>query len=342
VTQIIHRTSFLSIIEDFKKLPEDTLIFIVDEKVWALYQPEMNFSQRIKDKKVIMWTAPEGEKSKTFSRYEACVESILQHDIHRGAHLIAIGGGAVSDMAGFVAATLLRGIKWSVVGTTLLSMVDASIGGKVAINSSFGKNLVGAFHKPTNIWLDYSFLKSLPESEYESGLGEVIKYAFLSHEVYNGVNNGESLEKIIIACCNFKKRITEDDLREESQRKILNLGHTLGHALEKMFSISHGRAVTWGMALMFSLYEREDLLDILRQVRKSLGLDKAQPPWFSKQFPLEKLKFYLYKDKKRAPSHKIDIILIDSIAEASIVRISFEDLLEKFEGAHDRIISLSI
>ncbi|MEE2743098.1 MAG: 3-dehydroquinate synthase, partial [Bdellovibrionota bacterium] len=162
------------LLDKIKNLPTDGIIFLADEEVWRIYGDLFNNLEEKLGKKIIFLSLPQGEKVKNWDVFQSTIEKILNLGIHRNYHLIAFGGGALSDLAGFVASVLLRGISWSVIPTTLLSMVDASIGGKTAINSSLGKNLIGAFHNPDHIWLNPFFLESLPLKEKLNGFGEII------------------------------------------------------------------------------------------------------------------------------------------------------------------------
>ena len=249
----IKNVEIQNLILEIAKLETDTILIIADHQVWSLYNKDFPF-ETIASKKVLFWKAPDGEKVKNMNDFQSAVEFFLDKGIHRNAHLVAIGGGATSDFAGFVAATILRGIEWSVIPTTLLSMVDASIGGKVAVNSKSGKNLIGAFHLPTNVWISPSFLDTLNANETLSGLGEVLKYCFLDYKIYDLVIRKVSIDEVINACAKLKEKLTEEDLKEVGIRKILNLGHSFGHAIEFIYSIPHGEAVMWGISLIFKLF----------------------------------------------------------------------------------------
>ncbi|MDD4976669.1 MAG: 3-dehydroquinate synthase, partial [Bacteriovorax sp.] len=228
-----------SIVDEINNLDTDTILLVVDHLVWSHYSKEL-ILDKIENKKVIFWKSADGEKVKNINDFQNAVEFFLEKGIHRNAHLVAIGGGAVSDFAGFIAATILRGISWSIVPTTLLAMVDASIGGKVAINSKSGKNLIGAYHMPTNVWICPKFINTLPETEKNSGMGEVLKYCFLDYTIYDLAIKKAPIEQIIDACAEFKQKLTTEDFKETGIRRILNLGHSFGHALEFIYNLPHG------------------------------------------------------------------------------------------------------
>ncbi|MBC7715087.1 MAG: 3-dehydroquinate synthase [Rhizobacter sp.] len=332
----IKKIGFESIIEEINKLQTDTVLIIADHQVWSLYSKDLNLDQ-IENKKVLFWKAGDGEKVKNMTDYQSAVEFFLEKGIHRNAHLVVIGGGATSDFGGFVAATILRGIQWSVFPTTLLSMVDASIGGKVAINSKSGKNLLGAFHLPTNVWVCSKFLETLPAVEKSSGMGEVLKYCFLDYTIYDLVIRKSEMSEIIDACAKFKEKLTKEDLKETGVRRILNLGHSFGHAVEFIYNIPHGEAVMWGMALIFKLFGTEKNINDITALKKALEIPGDHSPWFNKEFPIDKIMMYLSKDKKISALSSIDLVLIKDIGNAEVETISFEKIQEVMEANKDEL-----
>lgn len=324
------------IVKKINELETDLVMIIADHHVWSLYSKDILLEQ-ITDKKVLFWKAADGEKVKNINDFQNALEFFLDKGIHRKAHLVAIGGGATSDFAGFVAATILRGIPWSVVPTTLLSMVDASIGGKVAINSKSGKNLIGAFHLPTNIWIAPKFLETLSDLEKHSGLGEVLKYCFLDYKIYDLVVSKKPIEEIIDACALYKEKLVQEDLKETGIRKTLNLGHSLGHAVEVIYNIPHGEAVTWGMGLMFKLWGTEKNINDIIALKASLGMPVLQSPWFNKEFPIDKIMTYLQKDKKISALSSIDLIQIKDIGNAEVVKKTFDEIQQALEENKDEL-----
>ncbi len=325
-----------NIIDEIGKIDSDTILLIVDHQVWSHYSKDLAI-ERIENKKVIFWKSPDGEKVKNINDFQNAIEFFLDKGIHRNAHLVAIGGGAVSDFAGFVAATILRGIPWSVVPTTLLGMVDAGIGGKVAINSKSGKNLIGAFHMPTTVWICPKFIETLPQAEKESGLGEVLKYCFLDYSIYDLAIKRAPIEDIINACAMFKQKLTDEDFKETGIRKILNLGHSFGHAVEFIYNIPHGESVMWGMALVFKLFGSEKNLNDIISLKKVLSFPSESAPWLNKEFPIEKIMMYLSKDKKISALSSIDIVLVKDIGNAEIETKSFEEIQAALEANKDEL-----
>jgi 3-dehydroquinate synthase len=208
----------------------------------------------------VLLPVPVGESAKSLSVYEAVLQQLAAQRAHRDDVILALGGGAVGDLAGFVASTYMRGVPCVQVPTTLLAQVDASIGGKTAVNLPEGKNLVGTFAQPAGVVADVEPLRELPEREFRSGLAEVAKYALtLDGELLARLEAGPApllardpdvLEDVIARCVACKARVVAEDERDEDARLVLNYGHTLGHALERLDAFagrSHGEAVAVGM-----------------------------------------------------------------------------------------------
>jgi 3-dehydroquinate synthase len=286
-------------------------VLVVDKKVWELYQDRL----QIDEDKIVLVNEPEYEKS--YKGYENLIDVLLEKKINRKSKLLAIGGGALSDLAGFVAATVLRGIEWSVVPTTLLSMVDAAIGGKVGINHKKGKNLVGAFYQPENIYIATEFLETLADEHVVSGKGEICKYGLLSQQIYSMIMHDASLGTVIFACAQFKKDIVEQDFKEGARRKLLNLGHTLGHAYEKLYQIPHGLAVTIGMQAIVKIYNPYFSMQLDGLIAK---LDLITPKLNEKKF--EDFWGYVLLDKKRTNKDELEIIVPKNIGHVEIERVN--------------------
>src|SRR5713226_452592 len=216
---------------------------------------------------------PAGENSKCFPVLEKVCEALLASRIERGALVVALGGGVIGDLAGFAAAVVRRGLDYVQVPTTLLAQVDSSVGGKTAIDSRHGKNLVGAFHQPVLVLADTALLDTLPQREFRAGYAEVAKYGLLGdaaffawleanwREVFAG---GPAREHAIAVSCRMKAAIVGRDERETGERALLNLGHTFGHAFEAAAGLSdrllHGEAIALGMVLAFAFSARRGLL----------------------------------------------------------------------------------
>jgi 3-dehydroquinate synthase len=236
--------------------PASRQFFISSPLVWKLHGKAL--ARAVPKTETIL--LPDGEKFKQLATAARAYESLIKLEADRGAGIIAVGGGVIGDMAGFVAATYLRGIKLIQVPTTLLAQVDSAIGGKVGVNHPLGKNLIGAFHQPSLVVVDPALLETLPRREFRAGLYEVIKYGMTSsRDLFDRINREidaifgrkpEALVPIIAESCRIKADVVSRDERESGPRRMLNFGHTAGHALEavtKYKRFLHGEAIAYGM-----------------------------------------------------------------------------------------------
>lgn len=313
--------------EELKRF-ESTFFAVVDSKVRDHLPDWMQTSNNV------FWiTNP--EESKNLATFEKGLNFFLDKGITRQSTLVAIGGGATTDLAGFIAASLLRGVNWISIPTTLLAMVDGSIGGKVAVNMPQGKNLVGAFHAPAIVYICHDFLVTLPEEEWISGKGEILKYAFLSEKIANLVLNKAEMEVIALECAYYKKQVVDRDFKENGDRIFLNLGHTLGHAFESTLKISHGLSVAMGLGYLFevlSLKERKTEWERMGEAL-NLPLNQLTLPHY-KNFSVDKFKNYLGQDKKKTET-EIRLVLVHKIGSPFVEKIKLADLLAKVEGHRD-------
>jgi 3-dehydroquinate synthase len=283
---------------------------------------------------------PAGEASKSFRVFEQVCEAIVASRIERGDLAIALGGGVIGDLAGFAASVVRRGLDYVQVPTTLLAQVDSSVGGKTAINSAHGKNLIGAFHQPILVVADTAVLDTLPEREFRAGYAEVAKYGLLGdaaffawletnwREVFaGGSSSGSSArEHAIAVSCRAKAAIVARDERETGDRALLNLGHTFGHAFEAACGFSdrllHGEAVAAGMALAFAFSARQGLLpqaEADRAVRhlKEVGLPTSPKDIPGTLPPIDRLMDLIAQDKK-VKRGALTFILVRGIGGAFI------------------------
>lgn len=218
------------------------------------------------DTQVDVFLMPDGEEHKSLSTYADAMEFLMQHRHNRTTSIIALGGGVVGDLAGFVAATFQRGVDFYQIPTTLLAQVDSSVGGKTAVNHALGKNMIGAFYQPRTVVIDTDVLVSLPEREYAAGLAEVVKYGMIydagffaeleAHVPRLKVRDQGVLRDVIKRCCEIKAEVVAEDEREAGLRAILNFGHTFGHAVENLSGYGtylHGEAVAIGMCMATSM-----------------------------------------------------------------------------------------
>ena len=252
-----------------KRQPDIVTAFVLyDAQVFALFAPALQRRLSRTGLAVAELAIPRGERSKSEGTLRRVYSFLLDQGISRSDVIVAVGGGVVTDLAGYAAATTMRGIRWLALPTTLLSMVDAAIGGKVGINHPRGKNLIGAFWQPDMVLCDTCFLQTLPRRHLISGLGEVAKYAGLIGgpmiSLLESLSAGDfsidapRLERLISRSIEYKSVVVLTDEREEGQRILLNLGHTFGHAFEKSAGygrLLHGEALVYGLWSMLNLSE---------------------------------------------------------------------------------------
>lgn len=254
----------------------------------------------------------DGEEYKNKDNLFAIYDSLIQKKHHRDTTLIALGGGVIGDLAGFAASTYQRGIRFVQIPTTLLAQVDASVGGKTAINHPLAKNMIGSFYQPHAVIIDLNTLNSLPEREFKSGLAEMIKYGLLAggdflKQLFRALEHGltaqsTELPKLIAQCCHIKAKFVESDEKEAGQRALLNLGHTFAHALEAYTHYKfwlHGEAVAIGLYCAAVLSRKLGLIDELDVGQVELMLRYAGLPHKIPRFiDLEKLRDLMSLDKK--------------------------------------------
>ena len=249
----------------------ESYLVVISAKVEKLYGKQLNIPKKYK------FILKDGEKEKNFKNYKKILEYAQKLKLNRKSTIIAIGGGVIGDLAGFCASTYMRGIDFIQVPTTLLACVDSSVGGKTAIDTNCGKNLIGSFYQPKAVYINPKFLKTLDEKQFKTGLGEVIKYSFIEkscmcEEELNltnflnteDIHDEKVLVKLIEICIKLKKSVVEKDEKENGLRRILNFGHTYGHAIEKITNYkkyTHGEAVVEGMRFAFNLAEKKNLID---------------------------------------------------------------------------------
>ena len=273
-------------------------------------------------------TFSKGEENKNLNTYSKIISTLSTLRFTRKDMIIALGGGLTSDLAGFVASSYMRGIDFVIIPTTLLSQVDASIGGKVGINFNGIKNLVGAFYQPKKVIIDSETLKTLDERLLHEGLVEAIKMAATSDkELFSLIEKSENLEKdideIIYRSLLIKKGVVEKDEKESSLRQVLNFGHTVGHAMESLSQgeFFHGECVGMGM-LYFSYGEARQRIEKL--------LDKYNLPK-GHSFSVDDLMNMISHDKKSA-NNNIIVVKVRNIGEFSLEKMSFEDIKEEIKN----------
>jgi 3-dehydroquinate synthase len=307
-----------------------SVFIITDSIVSGLYGQRLQNDLTDSGFEVILVDFPSGEQSKNASVIHALHTQLLTNSIRRNSLIIALGGGVVGDVAGYVAATILRGVKFIQVPTTLLSQVDSSVGGKVGIDHPLGKNLIGAFHQPSAVFIDPTVLKTLSEKEFRNGLAEVVKIAaaldisFFSFIERNARKitrtNVKLLSEIIRRSVALKAAVVEKDEHESGIRKVLNLGHTIGHALEAAsnYSLKHGEAVSLGIVAESRLAVKLGLLREVDYKRVVKLLTTLKLPTRIPQIK-NKTKFFrtLGTDKKSEGAQNM-FVLLNGIGKSAI------------------------
>ena len=310
---------------------------ITDDNVKGLYLEPVMQSLSVASFTPVHFSFPAGEASKNAEQYIAILNWLCENKLTRSDVIVALGGGVVGDLAGFVAATYLRGIPFVQIPTTLLAMVDSSVGGKTGIDLPSGKNLAGAFYQPSLVLCDPNTLDTLPEHVFKDGMAEVIKYGMLSSkEILETLKTTplptpHSLLPIIEQCVSIKRDIVQRDEFDTGDRMLLNLGHTIGHAIEKLscFEISHGFAVAIGMAIdTRAAYKKgicpKDCLDVLNELLDKFGLPNGT------DFPAQELYKAALQDKKRA-GDMITNIVPTALGKSELKKIPASDLLDWIE-----------
>jgi len=305
---------------------KDKAVIVTDPSVRALYGENLRQSLGSRGFKTMMLEVPAGEENKSLASAMRLYTELTDFGAERLTPVLALGGGVIGDLAGFVAATYMRGVPLIQIPTTLLAQVDSSIGGKVAVNHDRLKNKIGAFYQPRAVITDIETLSSLPQREIISGLGEVIKYAVIKDaaffaELEAGIEKllareKPALENVVARCAAIKAAVVEKDERDTGLRNILNFGHTVGHALETIsnYGIAHGQAVAIGMmaaagiAQEMGIFQFRDLIR-MRKLLKGAGLMTALPP-----VDVKKVMELMKRDKK-VQGGKIRFILPRAIGE---------------------------
>lgn len=300
-----------------------TSFFGVDKKVLIIKDKNVSFDylDDLKKNNVFVEEFEASEHHKSFEYYRKYIDILIEHNFSRSDIVCAIGGGVTGDLAGFVASTFKRGCKFINCPTTTLSFVDSSVGGKVAINENGIKNIVGSFYQPILVLIDPDVLSSLPVRHYYNGLVEALKMGLIGDEklfqLFKENNYQNHLEEIIYRSLDLKRKIVEEDEQEKNVRKLLNFGHTIGHAIESLHldEIYHGEAVACGM-----LYMIED--DVLRQEVKKI----IEKMGIKTDIKIDKNEVIeLIMNDKKASSSKIDIIKVKDVGHGYIKTIEISD-----------------
>ncbi len=277
-----------------------------------------------------------GENSKTLDTVQQVYRELLALEMDRSSFIIGMGGGMVCDIAGFCASTYMRGIGFGFVPTTLLAQVDASIGGKNGVNLDGFKNIVGVFNQPQFVLVDFDFLKTLPERERSCGIAEIVKHALIkSQSLFESLERkgrelaalrSDVLERAVTGSLEIKSQIVAADAKEKGERRLLNFGHTLGHAIEASSGLKHGEAVSLGIVFALKISEAKGMITREENQRIQRLLEVLELPTnlsFNKEIVIKTIK----KDKKRQ-SEEVHFVLLSGIGKAEIIRMPFTELEE--------------
>ncbi len=322
-------------------------IIVTDTRIDALHGERVQQALEKADLKVERITVPPGEAAKEIGTVLAIAGRLTAIGADRSTALVALGGGVIGDMTGFVASIYMRGIPVIQIPTTLLAQVDSGIGGKTGVDTDAGKNLLGTFHQPKGVFIDLSFLGTLPDDQLTSGLAEVVKYGVIdSPEILGdleaavergGLRETPFLEKIVTAACRIKKEFVELDERDRGLRRVLNFGHTVGHAVEAAsgYALSHGESVAIGMVAAASLSEQlhhlpaDDRRRIAALIR-ALGLPDRIPA----NLDPDEIRSRMKRDKKKR-GETVHFVLLKKLGVPIVNGGIPENMLIKtLEGLH--------
>ncbi len=330
-----------------KKLRENfpdqrKILLATDANVDKIYTSLLQKNLEKSDFEVTKIVVSPGEATKNLEKTANFFDRLVENNFARDSIVLSLGGGVVGDLAGFAAATYMRGINFIQVPTSLLAQVDSSVGGKVAVNHPQGKNLIGAFYQPEMVYMDVSVLKTLPDREFKAGMAEVIKHGFgLDEEYFKYIKNHSEeilsydykvLTRMILRSCQIKKKIVEQDEKEKGERAKLNLGHTIAHALETVYDynkINHGEAVALGMVVESYLAKYEgiidqNVIDELVNLLKSMELPISLSPGVSGKNLIK-----MMQSDKKIRRGKVQMALPQKIGSTVLFRDWSQDKLLK-------------
>ena len=298
------------------------ILIVTDSGIPKKYIKELK-AKISNNKNIYTHELPQGETSKSANEYLNLLEKLAKLKFDRSDLMIALGGGMVGDITGFTAASYLRGIDFIQIPTSLLAQVDSSVGGKTAINIERGKNLVGAFYNPKLVLISTSFLETLPNNQFRSGLGEIVKYSLLGNKKIRSIleNNSKEIQKkdptvmenLVSESIKTKAKIVTKDEKENGIRAILNLGHTFGHAIEafkKYKGITHGQAVIYGIQIIARISYLEGLIDQSKYKDLDNTIHSLELDTDFQKFKYQDLKKFIMNDKK-VTGGKLNLIMLD-------------------------------
>lgn len=334
---IIQRGLLQELAHHLEPFKQRALFLLTDETVQGLYGDLVFEELRAAGYQIFRMAVPPGETSKSFQTLATVLEAMARHKLHRDAVLIALGGGVVGDLGGFAAATYLRGIDFIQIPTTLLAAVDSSVGGKTGINLGAGKNLAGAFHQPAAVFMDPDVLKSLPRTTFADGVAETLKYGILYDKplferIAGGLVPDEAdLDEIIASAVAHKAAVVQADEQDRGARQLLNLGHTFGHAIERVsgYTVSHGQAVAIGTAMMARACAKRGILDQAdaRAIEEALNANGLP---VRTQLSRADLAEAAGQDKKAGGSN-LALVVIEAIGQCRLKSIELAELPDWLE-----------
>jgi len=309
-----------------EKLPE----IEINKKVAIITNPKVSglhinyLTNKLKAKELIIITLPDGEEYKKWQSIEYVLDRLFDAKFDRNSVLIAFGGGVIGDMTGFAASIFLRGVEFIQIPTTLLAMVDSSVGGKTGINNKYGKNLIGSFYQPEAVYIDTHFLSTLEKREFSAGMAEIIKMAVMfDKEFFENIKNDKlTLEEMIKRAVELKAEVVNQDEKEKGVRSVLNYGHTFGHVIENLTNYKtylHGEAVAIGMVManelskelgFLSEKEAEEIKKLLKRYNLPTDFNINDPEEFYAHFFLD----------KKTTDNKIKFIIPQNLGQYKIVK----------------------
>lgn len=341
IYDIVFEHSFSQLPSELEKfdIMNKKICIVTDSKVKGLYSDDVYEVLKDNCKEIVIYSFPDGEKSKNLDTVKDIYEFLITNKFERKDMLIALGGGVVGDITGFVAATYLRGIDFIQIPTSLLAQVDSSVGGKTGVDFDQYKNMVGAFYMPKLVYTNLSVLKTLDDRQYYSGMAEVMKYGLIKNaSFYEWIIDNmyeiherdlDTLEDMVVKSCTYKKLVVEKDPTEKGERAILNFGHTIGHAIEKAknFELLHGECVALGSVAaayiswkkeLLSMDEYYEIRDMFVPFNLPISIEDINP---------EEILQLTTSDKKME-GDKIKFILLKKVGKAFIdTNVTKEELL---------------
>lgn len=348
IYDIVYEYDFSKLLEEMETfgIEDRKLCIITDSRVKDLYANEVCEVLNAKAKAVEVYSFTEGEQSKNLDTVKNIYEFLIQKKFERKDMLLALGGGVVGDITGFVAATYLRGVDFVQIPTTLLAQVDSSVGGKTGVDFDQYKNMVGAFYMPKLVYMNISVLKTLSDRQFYAGIAEVMKYGLIKNaKFYEWIIDNmyeihekdlETLEEMILKSCTYKKLIVEKDPTEKGERAILNFGHTIGHAIEKAknFELLHGECVALGcVAAAYMSWKKEYIsMDEYYEIR-----DMFVP--FNLPISVEDINpeeiYELTSSDKKMEGSQIKFILLKKVGKAVIdTTVTKDEILAGINEIH--------